>query len=171
MSHPLLIHPGFRCAVIDALTVEVERVGSQGLRLRYVGRSLSFVARAGARTDELWRHTCLEAFVRVRGEAGYRELNLAPSGAWAAYRFDAPRSGMANADIDPPIIEAAGEGEVAATWILDLPADVVWTVGVTAVIEDGDGALSYWSLRHPSGKPDFHHPDGFALELVPPSRP
>jgi hypothetical protein len=34
--------------------------------------------------------------------------------------------------------------------------------------EDGgalSGALSYWALRHPPGKPDFHHPAGFALEL------
>ena len=32
-------------------------------------------------------------------------------------------------------------------------------------IEDEAGALSYWALRHPPGKPDFHHPAGFALEL------
>ena len=36
---------------------------------------------------------------------------------------------------------------------------------VSAVIEDDSGALSYWALRHPPGKPDFHHPDAFAMEL------
>jgi hypothetical protein len=36
---------------------------------------------------------------------------------------------------------------------------------VAAVIEDENGRLSYWGLRHPSGKPDFHHPDGFILEV------
>jgi hypothetical protein len=25
--------------------------------------------------------------------------------------------------------------------------------------------MSYWSLEHPPGKPDFHHPDGFTMEL------
>jgi hypothetical protein len=33
------------------------------------------------------------------------------------------------------------------------------------VIEENDGMLSYWSLKHPPGNPDFHHPDSFALEL------
>jgi hypothetical protein len=33
------------------------------------------------------------------------------------------------------------------------------------VIEAADGSLSYWALRHPPGKPDFHHRDAFALEL------
>jgi hypothetical protein len=36
---------------------------------------------------------------------------------------------------------------------------------VSAVVETLDGALSYWALRHPPGKPDFHHADSFALEL------
>jgi hypothetical protein len=32
-------------------------------------------------------------------------------------------------------------------------------------VEDVDGILSYWALRHPAGKPDFHHTDAFALQL------
>jgi hypothetical protein len=38
-------------------------------------------------------------------------------------------------------------------------------LALAAVIEDGNGRLSYWALGHPQGKPDFHHPDGFTLEL------
>jgi hypothetical protein len=38
-------------------------------------------------------------------------------------------------------------------------------LGLSAVIEDDNGSLSYWALKHPSGKPDFHHPDAFALEI------
>ena len=44
-------------------------------------------------------------------------------------------------------------------------ADAALTLGLSAVIEDRDGALSYWALRHPAGKPDFHHADAFALAL------
>jgi hypothetical protein len=33
------------------------------------------------------------------------------------------------------------------------------------VIESADGSISYWALRHPAGRPDFHHLDGFALLL------
>src|SRR3546814_10579152 len=36
-------------------------------------------------------------------------------------------------------------------------------LALSAVIEETDGTKSYWALRHPPGKPDFHHPDCFAL--------
>jgi len=39
-------------------------------------------------------------------------------------------------------------------------------IAMAAVVEDEGGRLSYWALRHPPGKPDFHHPDSFALELA-----
>src|ERR1019366_4823177 len=39
-------------------------------------------------------------------------------------------------------------------------------IALAAVIEDENGRLSYWGLRHPPGKPDFHHPNGFALEVA-----
>ena len=38
-------------------------------------------------------------------------------------------------------------------------------LALAAVLEDQQGALSYWALAHPPGKPDFHHPVGFTLEL------
>ena len=40
-----------------------------------------------------------------------------------------------------------------------------WLAGLSAVIEEAQGALSYWALAHPSDKPDFHHPDSFVLDL------
>ena len=54
---------------------------------------------------------------------------------------------------------------------LDLQAQVGFRpkgkvrIGLSAVIEEADGSLSYWALRHAPGKPDFHHQDAFALEL------
>ncbi len=41
---------------------------------------------------------------------------------------------------------------------------------ITAVIEEADGTKSYWALAHPAEKPDFHHPDGFVLELAVPDQ-
>lgn len=38
-------------------------------------------------------------------------------------------------------------------------------LGLSSVIEDDQGMLSYWALKHPPGKPDFHHPSSFAIEL------
>ena len=46
-----------------------------------------------------------------------------------------------------------------------LNMDSAIEVGLSAVIEEQGGVLSYWALRHPPGKPDFHHRDSFAMEL------
>jgi hypothetical protein len=53
----------------------------------------------------------------------------------------------------------------------DLPCDAPWRLGLSAVIEDTSGRMSYWALAHPAGKPDFHHLDCFAYELSPRGRP
>jgi len=39
-------------------------------------------------------------------------------------------------------------------------------LALSAVVEDDSGRLAYWALKHAPGKPDFHHPDGFVLELT-----
>ena len=117
-----------------------------------------------ARADGLWRTTCFEAFVG-RGE-GYAEYNLSPSGAWAAYGFDAYREGMAPLEQPAPIIVTRQTPEtVVLTADVVLPPDADGRIGLTAVIETLDGAISYWALAHPAEKPDFHHPDSFILIL------
>ncbi|MES1197192.1 MAG: DOMON-like domain-containing protein [Pseudomonadota bacterium] len=123
-----------------------------------------------ARADELWRTTCLEAFVQIDGEAGYFEFNFAPSRQWAAYVFDAYRADMHAVEIEPPRIEVqSGAARLALAVSVDLPpsaAHADWRLGVTAVIEDVKGEKTYWALAHPPGKPDFHHPIGFAGRLA-----
>jgi hypothetical protein len=41
----------------------------------------------------------------------------------------------------------------------------MWRLGLSAIIEEASGRRSYWALAHPPGKPDFHHPDSFALRV------
>lgn len=118
------------------------------------------VAAGTGRTDELWRHTCFEAFIRGE-DAGYREFNFSPGGAWAAYRFDGYREGMRDAAASPNMNWPGDTGTVSVT--VGVPGD--WRVGLTAIIEEADGTKSYWALSHPAGEPDFHHPDCFVLEL------
>ena len=128
-----------------------------------------------ARTDGLWRTTCLEAFVRLGGGDGYIELNMSPSTAWAAYFFDGYRSGMRPAaDIGPPDIETTRDAHgltLSAVWDLSRLTSAhpraPWSLGLSAVVEHGAG-LSYMALAHPAGAPDFHHAAGFALDLPPP---
>ena len=39
-----------------------------------------------ARSEELWRHTCFEAFVRASSAAEYYEFNFSPSTPWSGTR-------------------------------------------------------------------------------------
>jgi hypothetical protein len=173
MRRALILHPDFRCDPVSAIAVEIARPAPGRLALRYAltgdvaGLRLPAPA-APERADELWRHTCFEVFLRAPGGVAYCEFNFAPSTQWAAYRFDGYRQGMATAEgIAAPLVaftatDAGFELDVA----LDLPAEGPWRLGASAVIETAEGRVSYWALAHPAGRPDFHHPDCFALELA-----
>ncbi len=131
---------------------------------------------AAARTDELWQHTCFEAFVRASPGTAYYEFNFAPSTQWAAYRFSGHRSGMRVAsEISAPRIDVQSSAELyrlQATLELHqlsgLPRDTPWRLGLSALIEDTNGRKSHWALTHPPGKADFHHADCFVHEFSPP---
>ena len=128
----------------------------------------------GGRADALWKHTCFEAFVAPADAPGYYEFNFSPSLDWAIYRFSAYREGMSPAEIDqaPKISMRRGDdglefqSAVCLGHLTDLRDASHLRIAPAAVIEDENGRLSYWGLRHPAGKPDFHHPNGFALEVV-----
>lgn len=172
-------HPDTPDNAVSGIEVEAVRVGSQSLRLRFVvggdiDRILWPEPARPARADELWKHTCFEAFLRAAKGDGYFEFNLSPSGQWAAYAFDGYRDGMrpqedvAVRDLfrDPD----DGRYEFEVTLDLDglgLPADRAWRLGLSAVIEEVARDKSYWALAHPPGKPDFHHADAFTLDLLP----
>jgi hypothetical protein len=128
----------------------------------------------GRRADALWKHTCCEAFVAPVDAPGYHEFNFSPSLDWAIYRFSSYREGMSPAEIGrPPEISVRRGGDglelqsaVRLGELADLRDARHLRIALAAVIEDDNGRLSYWGLRHPPGKPDFHHPNGFALEVV-----
>lgn len=128
-----------------------------------------FVIPAGEaeRADELWKTTCFEAFVAAP-DGAYREWNFAPSGQWAAYDFTGYRAGMHNADVaHPPYIRMEDNltwWALGATIAVEPAAE--WRLGLSAVLEEKDGAKSYWALAHGAGdKPDFHDPACFAARL------
>ena len=124
---------------------------------------------APARTDGLWNATCFELFLRPGEGAGYFEFNFSPSTQWAAYSFDAYRQGRRELPLSvAPHIEFEDD---EARYVLEADVDLSalpntdLRMGISAVIEEQDGRKSYWALAHPPGKPDFHHPDCFVLEL------
>jgi hypothetical protein len=170
--HELIRHPDTPSAAVDRIGVAIARPEPGLLALRYtVSGRIADVRLAPPmeplRVDELWRTTCFEAFVRNAPGAGYYEFNLAPSSQWAAYHFSDYRDGMALAELAPPaIITGANHAHIDVDALIYLPSsDAPWRLALSAVIEESNGAKSYWALRHPPGKPDFHHVDGFTLEL------
>jgi len=173
MRRSLRLHPDSLCAAATRIEVDIARPRPGSLMLSYVVsgeisdlRLPSVVA--SVRADELWRHTCFEAFVRPSAGPTYYEFNFSPSTQWAAYRFDRYRSGIRVAtEIGAPRIEVRSD-EATFTLQAALELDGLSSplhLGLSAVLEETNGRKSYWALAHPPGKADFHHADCFALEL------
>jgi hypothetical protein len=176
---PLCRHPDSVSPSITSIFVSVAREAADVLILSYrmEGRisELSLPPSTMAvRTDGLWKTTCCEAFVRAGDNSSYAEFNFSPSTRWAAYRFSAYREGMRAVTVNrPPEIRFDGdEGVATLVAALDLGSlggnakGQPVRLGLSVVVEDGRGDLSYWAFRHPPGKPDFHHGDGLALQIA-----
>ena len=173
--HPLLSHVAVATPAGLAVEAAAAPTDDGGLLLHYRIRGgidrlrLPAPAPAGP-ADGLWQHTCCEAFVAAVDAPEYREFNFSPSGQWAAYRFADYRE-RATGDLPPaaPQLEfrrTAGGCELLAR--LDpalLPAGQALQLGLSAVLEAGDGSLSYWALAHAAQRPDFHLRAGFVLRL------
>jgi hypothetical protein len=184
MRQLLKPHPDSSCVAAAHVEVGVARPRVDSLVLSYiVTGNMSDVrmppVTAATRSDELWQHTCFEAFVRASSGAEYYEFNFAPSTQWAAYWFSSYRSGMrVAAEIGAPSIEVRSNPDrytlqtsLELGRLSGLSSNALWHLGLSAVIEDTNGRKSYWALAHPPGKPDFHHADCFAQEFSPAVQP
>jgi hypothetical protein len=176
----LLAHPDAGGEFVWSIAAEAELTSRGALRCRYklrgeVARLRLPRAGGGRRAEGLWRHTCFEAFVRAPDNRDYYEFNFSPALDWAAYRFEDYRAGMTVAAVaQAPGLQVRRDGdglELAATvhlaGLTPLGNARELHLALAAVIEEENGRLGYWALRHPSGNPDFHHPESFTLELRP----
>src|SRR5262245_38304712 len=176
----LTFHPDTPTEAVRGIAARVRRAPGSSLAVSYVvegdlDRLRVPVPSTPRSANRLWQHTCCEIFIARKGLPAYHEFNLSPSGEWAQYAFDGyrkPRAAESGAPGPVPQVTvrgAAGRFELDAVIRLDrlsaAHARADLSLALSAVIEDSDGALSYWALRHAPGKPDFHHPQAFALEL------
>lgn len=170
----LSCHPTSDAGSVKAVEIAIAR-GENGrveAVYRVVGAldMLEIVGRtAPDRRDELWKTTCFELFIGTNVDSHYLEYNFAPSRQWAAYKFSDYRAEMGELDASTPQIEVVqGDHILSVTVSLQLPEqywDGALRVGISAILAAKTGAISYWALAHPPGKPDFHHKDCFALQL------
>lgn len=163
-------HPASPCAALRGIEATVTRAADGGLQLAFrlegdLERLRIPLPRAPRLGERLWQHTCCELFIADGAGPAYHEFNFSPSGEWAAYRFERYREAVPFAAADPKISvkRTATVLKLKARIVHPPPGDL--RLGLSAVIEEIDGTLSYWALRHAAGKPDFHHRDTFALEL------
>ena len=174
----LMPHPDSRGGAVRAIGVRVCRKVAGMLAITYsIEGDLAQVRVPAPRPPQfvgaLWRHTCCECFISLKERPEYHEFNFAPSAEWAAYAFTKYRDGAPLMDeaLDPKIAvrKSARKLELSASIPLGRLSSVhpcaTLALGMTAVIEEEDGGLSYWALTHPAGKPDFHHRDSFVLEV------
>jgi hypothetical protein len=174
----LLRYPSGPTQLLRGVDVCVRKVQPATLAFQYVLRAeMPHIrvppAQSPGHADGLWRHTCFEAFVAAADVPGYYEINFSPSRQWAVYRFDAYRKGMSPVSVTPPpeivVRQFDDRLELDATVrlpdLIDPQAPRTLKLALTAVVEDDSGTLSYWALKHAPGKPDFHHSEGFVLEL------
>ena len=177
MRELLTTHPQTQCCAAIQIEAVVTHSRSYCIELSYVVtgqlKELSIPPTATSeRADELWRHTCFEAFIQT-AQTEYYEFNFAPTMAWAAFRFTGYRRGKSLAAIPIPAIAVHSDPDrfsLQASLNLEslyLPEQPLWHLGASAVIEDKSGRLSYWALAHASDKPDFHRSESFVHEFSP----
>lgn len=123
------------------------------------------------RLDNLWQSTCFECFFKAANSTEYHELNIAPAGDWNVYSFAEYRSGMKE---ETRLSSLQQSSQCSAdSFILELSIPLAFLglaglplrVGTSAVLEHLDGRVSHWALFHPGGRPDFHDPSGFVVEI------
>jgi len=171
-------HPSTLREAALAIKALVRRPADAEMRITFrLDGDLSRIRIPAPRTPriagDLWQHTCFETFIAVEGQSAYHEFNFAPSGEWAVYEFSSYRNGSLLADEEMRPLIAVNSSDSRLELDAQVHLDRIsrgyqaasLRVGLAAVIEDNVG-LSYWALRHPSGRPDFHDAHGFTMRLA-----
>ena len=155
----LVRHPDAPAGAIHSVEAELRRVPGGAVAEFIVFGDISKLVipppAPAVRTAGLWRTTCFEIFVGGDGDS-YREFNLSPSGAWAAYRFAAHRIGMTDSPAGIEIDSSRNHKQFSLIAKIETELPLPVQVGLTAVIEEADGAIRYWATSFAPGEPDFH---------------
>ena len=171
--HPLFCHPGCQAPPGLAVSVRADTTSAGDLRLAYHlqgGAQLRLPPPVlPGPADDLWQHTCCEAFVAGASGTGYREFNFSPSGAWAVYAFRAYRERQPDwrAEAAPQIRCELAANDVLLEAVIPrllLPAAPA-RLGLSVVLETVRGEKTYWALAHVAAQPDFHLAASFTLPL------
>jgi hypothetical protein len=124
------------------------------------------------RKHDLWKATCFELFLAVKGRPEYWEFNLSSSGDWNVYAMDAYR--QVNMREEAAFTQLPFEfKKTDEELVLDISVDLspilhpdqILQIGITSIIQMQDGNETYWALTHPSAQADFHLRESFLVNL------
>ncbi len=120
------------------------------------------------RCDDLWQHTCLEAFFSLDQQANspYTEMNISPAGHWNFYDFSAYRTDQRRTDHVSVAITSKNQTDQALFQVeikSPLKPLLLQYCGISVILEFQDGEKSYWALDHISPRPDFHNKMSWTL--------
>lgn len=127
------------------------------------------------RRDGIWQSTCMELLISTPSMQRYWEYNFCPSGDWNIYHLSGYRSNLQAEPSchQPSITQGTHSGGDELAVITQLPPSLIHEqeliLAITAVVEQRNGELSYWSLQHGGSEPDFHRREGFQLRLRQPA--
>ncbi len=119
----------------------------------------------------LWESTCFELFIREKREDHYFEFNFSFKEKWNCFYFPKPNAHLTEWPTDLlPSISRLTPHQLEVNIPLSIFKKGFWQpgrmqLGISAVLEDLQGDLSYWALAHPDNKPNFHHFDSFLINL------
>jgi hypothetical protein len=179
MDFELQPHPAHPPRSIERVAARILGADENWLRLRWrIDGAQSLVVpdfSGKGRADGLWQATCFELFLRPGEGSEYCEFNLSPSERWAAYDFTGYRQAMSERPVEREPNTTMRRGSTFAIFDAAIPLSALpaeeCRMNLAAVLEEQDGAKSYWALAHPAEKPDFHDPACFTATLpAPPAR-
>jgi hypothetical protein len=117
------------------------------------------------RSDELWKHTCLEIFIGTEDSDEYREFNFSTSGKWNCYHFGDYRKAMRQEPDTALLMFSAMEDNEDALFNIKikLPEDLASRDSLfcspAVIIESKNKTFEYHASSHNNIKPDFHLKD------------
>lgn len=167
---------------IESVGVELRtRPSSWLLRYEVMGDLTNLFVPTERGTEPLWARTCFELFMRSPETPWYWEWNFCPSGAWNFFAMRAPRRHeqpfcAGNAGIEGLHWVRPDERTACLFVKLSPPpsplAETLWYspeklhVSPTVILKPTAGANTYWALKHPTDKPDFHRADLYSEPLA-----
>ena len=131
------------------------------------------------RIIKLWEKTCFELFIKNQNGA-YLEFNFSPNFGWNCFFFNQKGEElkewetmqMPSTDVLLSIDHFLLVAEIKKIYFpktfFDRSNNVANNLeaGITCVIKDKLGTLSYWALAHCDTRPNFHHFDSFKYKFL-----